>query len=138
MPRERAHRRKQDKSPPRTITNLKIKKPRKETKNMSTVTLTWTDVTTLVDGTPLPAGFTVELFDTASATPTVALGSVAAGIQTYTTGVLTPGDHSFTAVTVDANGVSSAPSNAVTVTVPTPVDASAPAAITNLVATLNS
>lgn len=104
----------------------------------NTVTLTWVDPTELVDGLPLPAGSTVAAFDSGSPTPSVALGTVAVGVQTFTTAVLAPGLHNFTVVVTDPAGVSSVPSNVASVTVPTPVDMSPPDPATGLVAVLNT
>ena len=104
----------------------------------NTVTLTWVDPTELVDGLPLPAGSTVAAFDSGSPTPSVALGTVAVGVQTFTTAVLAPGIHNFTVVVTDPAGVSSVPSNVASVTVPTPVDMSPPDPATGLVAVLNT
>jgi hypothetical protein len=100
---------------------------------MSTATLTWTIPTTRVDGTALAAAEIdhVEIFDGG-----VSLGSVQGAMTTFTTGVLTVGAHTFTVTTTDVGGHTSAPSNAVTVTVP--VTQAAPSAITDLQATLNA
>jgi hypothetical protein len=102
---------------------------------MSKVLLKWVDPTTQVntDGTtgPIDAGFSVAVFDdTAPATP---IGTVAAGVQTFTTGVLTPGVHTFAVVIVSAKGVSSVPSNTATVTIGAATPAT-PSPVTGLTA----
>ena len=86
---------------------------------MSTVTLSWVDPTTQVNADsstgPIDAGFSVAIFDDVS--PNTPIGTVAAGVRTFTTGMLTPGVHNFAAVVVSAKGVSSVPSNTATVTI---------------------
>lgn len=122
---------------PRCITNLRSKR-RKPHMTANTETLQWRDPATLIDGTPIPTPFTVAIFDSASPTPTVAIGTVAGGVQEFTTPVLAPGVHTFTAVVTDTAGISSAPSNVFSVTIEPEVDISPPMAITNLSGTLNS
>ena len=104
---------------------------------MATATLTWTDPTTRVDGSALaPTDIKrVDIYDANSTTPNTPIGSVAGGVQKFTTGVLDVGQHSFFVYTVDTTGHSSAASNAATVTVEAVL--ANPAAITNLAATLN-
>lgn len=104
---------------------------------MSTATLTWTDPTTRVDGSPLQPSeiASVALYDSAAPNPAVPIGTVAGGVQTFTTGVLTVGTHSFSAIVTDTTGHQSAASNAASVTV-TPTLAN-PSAIANLAAALS-
>lgn len=103
---------------------------------VSTATLTWTPPTTRTDGTVLPpdqiAG--ADIFDSASSTPAVAIGSVDGAAKSFSTGVLAVGVHNFTVVTRDTTGHSSAASNMATITVPATL--ANPAAVTDLAATL--
>ena len=102
----------------------------------NTVTFTWADPTTMSDNTtPITAGFTIAIFDEAS--PNTPIGTVQAGVQTFTTNVLTPGDHNFAAV-VSVGGQSSAPSPIVTVTVTGGGTTLAPNPVTNFTAVLNT
>jgi len=105
---------------------------------MATVVLTWTDPTTRVDGSALDPTLiaSLDIFDSGSATPAVAIGNVAGPATTFTTGVLSVGDHGFTVVVNDNTGHVSAPSNVAAVTVK-PVLA-APSAVTNLTAVLTA
>ncbi len=106
---------------------------------MSTATLTWSPPTTRTDvpPTPLPpdqiAG--ADIFDSASLTPTMPIGSVMGAAGTFMTAVLSVGLHNFTVVTRDTTGHSSAPSNVASVTVVATL--ANPSAITDLVAVLN-
>ena len=104
---------------------------------MSTATLTWTPPTMRTDGTTLPpdqiAG--ADVFDSASSTPDVAIGSVAGAAGSFTTDTLSVGVHNFTVITRDTTGHSSAASNMASVTVPAVL--ANPAAVSDLVATLN-
>lgn len=113
--------------PPSPIRNLK------GTKTMSTVTLKWTDPTTRVDGSALAptdiAG--IDLFE-----GTTKAGTVAAGVQTFTTGDLPPGEYNFTAVVNDTTGHASAPSNTFIATIATVV--TNPSPIADLSGTVNS
>jgi hypothetical protein len=104
----------------------------------NTVTLNWVDPTELMDESPLPAGSTAAIFDSGSPTPSVAIGSVPTGTQTFVTAVLAPGPHNFTIVVTDPAGVSSVPSNVASATVQPPVDMSPPKPATGLTATLNT
>jgi hypothetical protein len=103
---------------------------------MATASLTWTVPTLRTDGTPLAptevAG--ADVYDTASTTPTVPIGSVTGALGGFVTGLLAVGPHVFTVVTRDTTGHASAPSNAVSVTVP-PTLAN-PAAVSDLAAVL--
>lgn len=105
---------------------------------MSTATLTWTDPTTRTDGTALTAAeiASVAIFDSAAANPAVAIGTVAGGVTTYTTGTLSVGTHSFTVVVTDTAGHVSAASNAASVTVSPTL--AAPAAVSDLAVVLNA
>jgi len=77
---------------------------------MSTETLKWTD--------PLPAAeiSSIDILDNGTK-----IGSVAGGVQTFTTDQLADGDHDFTAIVNGTNGHASAPSNDVKQTVTTVV-----------------
>ena len=103
---------------------------------MSTATLTWTPPTMRTDGTTLPpdqiAG--ADVYDSASSTPD-AIGSVAGASGSFTTDTLSVGVHNFTVITRDTTGHSSAASNMASVTVPAVL--ANPAAVSDLVATLN-
>lgn len=103
---------------------------------MTTATITITPPTTRVDGTPLALTDIdhIDIFDAASATPAVAIGTVKGPGTTFTTGTLAVGGHGFTAVVTDTTGHVSAASNVATVTVPATLANPSPATIT---ATLN-
>lgn len=62
---------------------------------MSTATLTWVLPTTRVDNTALASTeiASIAVFDSASVTPAVAIGSVAGAGTSFTTDILTVGDH---------------------------------------------
>lgn len=79
--------------------------------------LKWTNPTTRVDGSPLAAAdiASVDIFDTAS--PGAPIGTVTGGGNTFVTGVLSVGDHNFTAVVTDTAGHKSDPSNVASGTV---------------------
>lgn len=100
-----------------------------------TATITWVDPTLRMDGTPIaPDTFHVNVFDSASPTPNTPIGSVAKGVQTFTTGALSAGVHSFTLTAVDSEGDTSAvTSPPASVTVPF----TAPLAPTSVAAALN-
>jgi hypothetical protein len=90
---------------------------------VTTATLIWTDPTKRVDGTNIaPDTFTVALFDSASPTPNTPIGTVAQGVQTFTTGPLSAGVHTFSTVVSDSEGDASVPETAspVTVTIAAP------------------
>lgn len=68
-------------------------------------TITWTDPTTRTDGTSIyPDTFSVQIYDSASPTPATPIGSVAEGIQTFTTPALSVGMHNFTLTVTDSEG----------------------------------
>jgi hypothetical protein len=46
----------------------------------------------------------IEVFDSASPAPNAPIATVPQGVQTYTTGNLTPGVHKFTVAAVDSEG----------------------------------
>jgi hypothetical protein len=104
---------------------------------MATASLKWTVPTTRTDASALTpdqvAG--ADVFDSASATPLVAIGSVIGATGAFTTDVLGVGVHNFTVVTRDTTGHSSAASNVASVTVAATL--ANPAAVTDLSATLN-
>lgn len=105
--------------------------------HMATVTLTWTLPTTRTDGAPLTPDqiASVDVFDTASATPTAPIGTVNGAGTTFTTDVLSVGLHQFDVVIRDTTGHSSADSNMASVTVPAVL--ANPSAVTDLAAVLN-
>jgi len=96
-------------------------------------TITWVDPTQRTDGTAIaPDTFNVLIFDSLSPTPATPIATVAQGVQTYTTGVLSVGAHVFTLEADDSEGDISVPSASATVTIaaalaapnpPTSVDA---------------
>ena len=96
--------------------------------------LMWTDPSTSVDGLPLSPEDIAEvaIWEVGQQ---FKLGSVGAGIQTFTTESLTTGVHVFYAVTTTHVGHQSAPSNMVQITIPE-VEDSTPVIITNLSASL--
>jgi hypothetical protein len=108
---------------------------------MSTVTLNWNFPSVDVNGNSLPASDALSgaIFDSASATPSVAIGTVpgAPGAAvSFTTLALSAGTHNFTEVTTDTTtGFLSVASNVFTATITTPEGA--PAAVTNLTGTIN-
>jgi large repetitive protein len=107
---------------------------------MSTATLTWTFPTLRTDGTTISSSDTLSagLFDSASATPTVAIATVtgAPGSSgTFTTPALSVGTHNYTEVTTDSEGNASAVSNVATITIAGTL--APPATVTDLTATLN-
>jgi hypothetical protein len=72
-----------------------------------TVTLTWVDPTQRATTPPTPIApdtFVIEVFDSAAAAPNTPIATVPQGVQTYTTGNLTPGVHRFTLAAVDSEG----------------------------------
>lgn len=104
---------------------------------MTTATLRWTDPVTRVDGSVLASADIafVDVSDTHSDGSVELVGSVLPGVNAFTTGALSVGDHAFTLVVRDTSGHSSARSNVATVTVaPTLAD---PSAVTDLTAVLN-
>jgi hypothetical protein len=103
--------------------------------NMTTATLKWTDPTARVDGTALASSeiASIDIFDTAS--PGAPIGNVMGGVETFTTGTLSVGDHTFTTVCNDTTGHKSAASGPATVTVAPTL--AAPNPPSNLTATLN-
>ena len=105
---------------------------------MSTANLTWTAPTTRTDGTALPpdqiAG--ADVYDSASPTLTVPIGSVVGASGSFATGVLSVGSHGFSIVTRDTTGHSSAASNVATVDVPAVL--ASPSAVSDLAAALAS
>jgi len=104
---------------------------------MATATLTWSVPTTRTDGSALTPDMilSADIFDTASSTPDIAIGTVSGASGTFTTGVLAVGVHNFTVITNDTTGHSSAASNVASVTVVATL--ANPAAVTDLAAVLN-
>ena len=104
---------------------------------MSTATLTWTVPVTRTDASVLAPGDVafIDVYDDASTTPAIPIGSVTGAGVTYTTGVLGVGVHNFTVIVRDTTGHSSASSNMATVTVPATL--ANPSAVSTLAATLN-
>jgi hypothetical protein len=99
---------------------------------MTTATLKWTVPTTRTDDSPLNPGdiLSIDVFD-----GTTQIGSVSGAGNSFVTGVLSVGSHSFTVVVNDTAGHKSAPSNIATVTVPATL--ASPSAVDDLSATLN-
>jgi hypothetical protein len=95
---------------------------------MSTATITWVDPPSIA-----PDTFTVNIFDSLSATPSVPIGSVAQGVQTFTSGPLVVGTHVFSLEAVNSEGVSSAMSAGF----PGVVMSVAPQTPTGIVVTIN-
>jgi hypothetical protein len=86
---------------------------------VSTATITWALPTARTDGTPLSPSelASFAIFDSAS--PGAAIGTVPGSATTFTTGVLTVGEHDFTVTCTDTTGhVSAASSPPAVVTVP--------------------
>lgn len=104
---------------------------------MTTATLTWTVPTARTDGTALlPTEIvSIDVFDSGSTTPAVAIGNVPGPGTTFATGLLSVGPHGFTVVVNDTTGHVSAPSNVAAVTVVATL--AAPAAVTDLAAVLS-
>jgi hypothetical protein len=104
---------------------------------MSTATITWVDPVNRTDGSAIaPDTFSVSIFDSASPTPTQPIGTVAEGVQTFTTGSLSAGLHTYTLVATDSEGDVSVPSVSASVTVP--VTIAAPNPPTAVTATLSA
>lgn len=104
---------------------------------MSTITLEWTNPTARVDGSALaPTDIaSVDIFDTAASNPASPIGSVTGDATSFTTGVLSVGDHTLTAVVNDTTGHKSAASNPFTATIEATL--AAPDAIADLSGTVN-
>ena len=108
---------------------------------MSTVTLNWNFPSVDTNGNSLPPSDVLSgaIFDSASPTPTAAIGTVTGApgaAATFKTAVLVAGTHNFTEVTTDTTtGLVSVASNVFTATITTPEGA--PAAVTNLTGTIN-
>lgn len=105
---------------------------------MSTAVITWDLPVTRTDGSALaPSDIAgVDVFDMASATPAVAIGTASGPATSFSTGDLSVGDHGFTLVVVDTAGRRSDASPVAIGTVPAPVIA-APSAISNVKVTIN-
>lgn len=105
---------------------------------MSTAVLNWVLPTTRTDGSALAAADIagIDIFDMASATPTTPIGNAAGSATSFTTGVLTVGDHGFTMVANDSGGRKSDPSKVVVGTVAAPPVAP-PSPITGVTVTIN-
>jgi hypothetical protein len=104
---------------------------------VSTASLTWTAPTTRTDGSALtPAEIaSTDIFDSASSTPALPIGTVQGAANAFTTTVLSVGPHSFTVIVRDTTGHSSASSNVASVTVPATL--ASPTAVSDLAATLS-
>lgn len=107
---------------------------------MSTVTLKWTVPTLYNDGSVLTAAMVdhADIFDSASATPLVPIGTVKGTINTFTTGVLTVGVHNFTVETTDTNGHESVPSNVFSANILPTGTGALPNPVTDLTGTINT
>ncbi len=101
---------------------------------VATVTLNWTDPTARVDVPPTALSpseiASVDVFDGVSLIGTV----IGAGV-TFTTGILSVGDHSFTVVVNDTTGHKSALSNVFTATIEAVL--AAPLAVSDLTGVVN-
>lgn len=86
---------------------------------MSTVTLTIVLPTARTDGTAISPDqiAKIEIFDSASPTPLVPIGTIVGAWLTFTTDVLPIGIHNFTAEVNDTIGHMSGMSNVASVTV---------------------
>lgn len=105
---------------------------------MSTATLTWTNPTSRLDGTPLsPADIaSIDLFDDlGDGNGPQQIASLSGPDTNFTTQVLSVGSHTFTNVVNDTTGHSSTASNGAQLTVPPTL--AAPSPVTDLAATLN-
>lgn len=104
---------------------------------MTIVTLNWTLPTTRTDGSPLaPTDIaSIDVFDSASPTPTVPIASLPGAVTTFTSGVLSVGAHGFTIVINDTTGHSSAQSNVFSGTVAPTL--APPSAVTDLTGTFS-
>jgi len=99
-----------------------------------TATITWVDPTQRDNGQPIaPDTFHIDIYDSASSTPHTPIATVAQGVQTWTSGVLSTGTHNFTGTAVDSEGNTSATTPITTVVVPL----GAPNPPTNFTAKLN-
>lgn len=103
---------------------------------MTIAALRWTDPVTRIDGAKLAAADIsgIEIHDTHSDGSSEVLGTVLAGVQQFTTGILGVGDHAFTVVVKDKDGHASSASNVAVVSVPATL--AAPSAVTDLAASL--
>jgi hypothetical protein len=89
--------------------------------------LTWVDPTTRTDGTPIaPDTFTIQVYDSLSPTLGTPIGTVAAGVQTFTTPALAVGVHVFTLTATDSEGDVSVASNSLSVTIAAALAAPSP------------
>ncbi len=72
-----------------------------------TVTITWIDPALRATAPPTPIApdtFVIDIYDSAAPAPNVPIASIPQGVQTYTTGNLTPGVHRFTLTAIDSEG----------------------------------
>jgi hypothetical protein len=73
--------------------------------NPNAAIITWVDPVNRTDGTPIaPDSFTIQIYDSLSATPATPIGTVASGVQTFTTAVLAAGTHEFALTATDSEG----------------------------------
>lgn len=127
-------------SPPNKahIYKIDLKSIERNNKLMSTATLTWTNPTTRLDGSPLVSTdiAQINIFDLANLVPgNVLIGNTIGPMTTFTTGTLTVDTHNFTVTVQDTTGHTSAASNVATVVVP--ATQANPTAISDLAAILN-
>lgn len=87
---------------------------------MSTATINIVLPTTRTNDTPISPDeiASTEIFDSASATPLVPIGTITGPGLSFTTDVLSVGVHNFTAEVTDTTGHMSGMSNVASVTVP--------------------
>lgn len=102
---------------------------------MSKVMLTWTDPTVRTDTPPTPLAPAdidhIDIYDAVGGAASARIASVHGAATTFTTADLPDGSvHVFDVVVVDTQGNSSAASNSVSITMPTPL--AAPAAVSDL------
>jgi len=105
---------------------------------VTTATLTWTNPTARIDGSPLDPSdiLFLEIFDdTGDGSGPVLIGSPTGPDTDFTTQALAVGSHTFTVVVNDTTGHKSTASNAAVVTVP--ATQAIPEAVVDLAAVLN-
>lgn len=104
---------------------------------MSTASLVWVNPTTRTDGTALdPSAIaSVDVFDSVDGAAPVNIANLPGAATTFTTGVLTVGNHTFTVDVNDTSGHVSAQSAGVLATVVAVL--ASPSAPTGLTVTLN-
>jgi hypothetical protein len=76
----------------------------------------------------------IDVYDDASLTPAIPIGTVTGAGVTFATGILSVGVHNFTVIVRDTTGHSSASSNVASLTVPATL--ANPSAVSDLAAVL--